>query len=239
MAAVESFFLSMRELTLCSMVLRLFLAMFFGGVIGMERERRRRPAGFRTYMLVCLGAALTMILSQYLNGIIESKWTYLRMGTDITRLSAQVINGIGFLGAGTILATGRQEVKGLTTAAGLWSAACMGIAIGAGFYECVVPGVLFMLLGITLLPYFELIFVSRGKNMNIYVELTSMSDLGSILIFLKSENIKIYDIDLAHVSDTSTRPNAVLSLHLAKCEPHTNILARLSKIENICVLEEL
>ena len=124
----------LREMNVASVLLRLTVAMLFGGFIGLERERKRRPAGFRTYMLVCLGAALTMLLSQYESYMVTHAWheTAMEIGlrTDVSRFGAQVINGIGFLGAGTIIVTGKQEVKGLTTAAGLWASACMGLAIG-------------------------------------------------------------------------------------------------------------
>ena len=113
----------LREMNVASVLLRLTVAMLFGGFIGLERERKRRPAGFRTYMLVCLGAALTMLLSQYESYMVTHAWheTAMEIGlrTDVSRFGAQVINGIGFLGAGTIIVTGKQEVKGLTTAAGL------------------------------------------------------------------------------------------------------------------------
>ena len=146
----------LREMNVISILLRLVLAMLFGGFIGLERERKRRPAGFRTYMLVCLGAALTMLLSQYESFMVTTAWreTAAEIGlrTDVSRFGAQVINGIGFLGAGTIIVTGKQEVKGLTTAAGLWASACMGLAIGAGFYECVLLGFVLIFLTNRLLP---------------------------------------------------------------------------------------
>ncbi len=92
-------------------------------------------------MLVCLGAALTVLLSLYeftmVTGPVVGYLRRDRHKTDVSRFGAQVINGVGFLGAGTILVTGRREVKGLTTAAGLWASACTGLAVGAGFYECV------------------------------------------------------------------------------------------------------
>ena len=137
----------LREPNLASSMFRLTLATICGGLIGIERIRKRRPAGFRTHTLVCIGAALTMIISQYL-------WSR-GQTTDLSRLGAQVINGIGFLGAGTIIVTGRQQVKGLTTAAGLWASACMGLAIGAGFYFGAVVGCILIILTTTLLSYFE------------------------------------------------------------------------------------
>ena len=121
-----SIFNGVRDITMLSVTVRLCLAVLCGGMIGLERAFKRRPAGFRTHILICLGASLTTMTSQYL---------YLNMHyfTDMARLGAQVVAGIGFIGAGTIIVTKRQRVKGLTTAAGLWASACMGLAIGAGF----------------------------------------------------------------------------------------------------------
>ncbi|MBQ6686360.1 MAG: MgtC/SapB family protein, partial [Firmicutes bacterium] len=120
----------LREFHTASVFLRLTLAMILGGLIGLERGRMRRPAGFRTYLLVCLGASLTMILSQYCYHLQSTEWVGLigKTPIDISRLGAQVISGIGFLGAGTMIITRRQHVKGLTTAAGLWTSGCMGLA---------------------------------------------------------------------------------------------------------------
>ena len=127
----------LRELNFVSIALRLLLSAVIGFSLGMERGRKRRPAGCRTYMLVCMGATLTLLLSQYEYYMLTNRWYDLALEigirTDVSRFGAQVINGVGFLGAGTILVTGRREVKGLTTAAGLWASACMGLAIGAGF----------------------------------------------------------------------------------------------------------
>ena len=119
--------LELRDLTYASAALRLLLAVLVGGILGIERGRKNRPAGLRTYMLVCLGATTVMMTNQYVTQC---------MGTgDPVRMGAQVISGIGFLGAGSIMVTGRNQIRGITTAAGLWAAACIGLAIGIGFYE--------------------------------------------------------------------------------------------------------
>ena len=115
-------FLRGPQLDTLSIVVRLFLAVLCGGVIGIERERKRRPAGFRTHILICLGAALVTLTSQYL--LLE-----LKLFTDPARLGAQVIAGIGFIGAGTIMVN-RGNITGLTTAAGMWVVAGIGMAIG-------------------------------------------------------------------------------------------------------------
>ena len=129
---MENYWMSLRELNLGSMMLRILLAMLMGGVIGFDREQKHRPAGFRTYMLVAVGAAATAILSQYLDTMLNTFWAdaYEIVGrrTDVVRLGARVISGIGFIGTDSILVTERKEVKGLTTACCLWASACMGLA---------------------------------------------------------------------------------------------------------------
>ena len=168
--------------------------MLFGGIIGLERGRRRRPAGFRTHILVCMGAALAMSISQYVA-------VTLGQTTDVSRLGAQVINGIGFLGAGTIVVTGSQQVKGLTTAAGLWASACMGLAIGAGYYECALLACFTIFITMTVLNYVEKLLTSRTKNMNINVTMTEVGAIPGVLDSLRSMNIKIFDVEITNVRD--------------------------------------
>ena len=185
----------LREVNTASVLLRLTLAMFCGGMIGLERARKHRPAGFRTYMLVCMAAALTMLLSQYESYMLHHVWAEkaaeIGIRTDVSRFGAQVINGIGFLGAGTILVTGQQKVKGLTTAAGLWASACMGLAVGAGFYECVGLAFLLIFLVVHLLPAVELYIVENAKNMNIYVEFQSLDNVAEINNRIKAKDVTI------------------------------------------------
>ena len=221
------------------MMLRIILALLMGGLIGMERERKRRPAGFRTYMLVALGAALTVMLSQYLDYMLNNPWAEINASigvkADVSRFGAQVINGVGFLGAGTIIVTGRQEVKGLTTAAGLWASACMGLAIGAGFYECMLVGFLLIFLCMRILP-----FIAKARNMNVYVEMDSVENVGTIVNLIKSENITLYDVEIdKEQHEHLTQINAVFSLHLPHKENHTEILAKLSTLDGIITIEEI
>ena len=175
----------LRELNAPSMMLRIVLAIINGGIIGFEREKKNRGAGFRTYMLVALGATLTVMLSQYLDLMLRGPWMSaaeeIGIRTDVSRFGAQVINGVGFLGAGTIIVTGRQEVKGLTTAAGLWASACMGLAIGAGFYECMLIGCLLILLSLELLPVLEEAMNAISKNLNVHVEMEGMESVSGVI----------------------------------------------------------
>ena len=116
-----------HPLTLQEVVIRILAAIFIGGLIGLERGMKNRPAGLRTYMLVCVGSCLVMMTNQY---VFQSSGS-----GDPMRLGAQVISGIGFLGAGTIVVTRHNQIKGLTTAAGLWVSAGLGLALGIGFYS--------------------------------------------------------------------------------------------------------
>ena len=239
-----AFFDQLRQLNFVSLLLRLTLAMLFGGLIGLERERKRRPAGFRTYMLVCLGAALTMLLSQYEYYMVTHDWAELAgqigIRTDVSRFGAQVINGIGFLGAGTIIVTGRQEVKGLTTAAGLWASACMGLAIGAGFYECVLLGFVLIFLAIRLLPQVENYIIESARHMNIYVEFQSLDNVGAIINRIKAQDVQIYEVDIARGREEDLRrPSAVFSIRLHQKQAHTRVLAAISEVDGVYTIDEI
>lgn len=234
----------LRELNILSVALRLALAMLLGGMIGMERGRKRRAAGFRTYLLVCMGAALTMLLGQYFSEMFSNEWAGLKaglgIGTDAARLGAQVINGIGFLGAGTIIVTGRQEVKGLTTAAGLWASACMGLAVGAGFFECVLLAFVLIFLSIRVLPYVEVFIVENTRNMNIYVEFDSMDDVGAIISQVKKQEVQILDVEIDRGGEHGkTRPSANFVIRLRRRMKHAELLASISAAEGIRAIEEL
>ena len=234
----------LREFHFASVVLRLALAMLLGGCIGLERERKRRPAGFRTYMLVCLGAALTVLLSLYEYTLVTGPWSALAaelgMKTDVSRFGAQVINGIGFLGAGTILVTGRQQVKGLTTAAGLWASACTGLAVGAGFYECVLIAFAMIFLSIRLFPIVDAYIQENARDINLYLEFNSMDDVSTIINQLKAQNVQIYDIDIErNKSGEALHPSAIFSIRLNEKIPHTQLLSDLAELDCFCVIEEL
>lgn len=226
----------LRELTVEALVLRLILAVFLGGVIGLERGRKNRPAGFRTYMLVSLGAAMTMILGQY-GAVLAGN---AGVQTDVTRFGAQVINGIGFLGAGTILVTPKQQVKGLTTAAGLWASACMGLALGAGFYECVLLAFGLIMVVVLLLPKIEVFLIEKSRNMDIYVETATLDGIPEVIGCLKAHGIHIYDVDIERGSKSrEIHPNAVFSTRLQKKQSHTQVVALLSQLEGIRSIKEI
>ena len=180
--------LLLRELNLGSMMLRILLAMLMGGVIGLDREMKGRPAGFRTYMLVAMGAAATSILSQYLTLMLSTQWAedFALVGqkTDAVRLGAQVISGIGFLGAGTIIVTKRNEIKGLTTAATLWSTACMGIAVGVGFYECAMIMYILLIIILVFVSVLDKKYLKIPTSTALYLEVRKEAGLGDAIEYI-------------------------------------------------------
>lgn len=233
----------LRELNFVSIALRLLLSAVIGFSLGMERGRKRRPAGCRTYMLVCMGATLTLLLSQYEYYMLTNRWYDLALEiglrTDVSRFGAQVINGVGFLGAGTILVTGRREVKGLTTAAGLWASACMGLAIGAGFYESVVLGTVLIFLSMRFLPTIENMMVERAPFLNIYVEFESLDNIGAIIGRIKEQNSQILDVEIDHGrGEGSGNPSAAFSLRLPRHQPHSDVLVSVSGLDCVYTVEE-
>lgn len=231
----------LREFTYPSIFLRLTLAMLFGGIIGLEGTRKGRAAGFRTYILVSVGSALTILLGQYMAQMLELSWSSEEGArVDTARMGAQVINGIGFLGAGTILITNHQQVKGLTTAAGLWASACVGLAIGAGFYECVIPAFLLVFAVVKLLPYGEDLIIENLRNINLYVEYDKLEHTGKVVDQIRKLGVQIYEIEIDRQGiQEGKRPSAVFTLRLKQKIPHDQVLAHISALECISSIEEI
>lgn len=234
----------MVTLSFWQVVVRLLVATLCGGLIGIDRGRKHRPAGFRTYIIVCMGAALTIILSTYISAMLGSTlWSLSATDmhtTDISRFGAQVINGIGFLGAGTIIVTGRQQVKGMTTAAGLWASACMGLAIGAGFYQGALIGCILIIMTMVIFSKLESFILSRSRNINVYVEFEGAEDLPAIIEKIKSHDIKIFDVEIYKAkSGESNFPNAIFTLQLPKKKSHTTLITAIAEVDNVRTIEEL
>lgn len=231
------------ELNIWDTIARILIAALCGGLIGIERGRKHRPAGFRTYMIVCMGAALTMILGTYLAIMLSQRWLPLlgfSISTDVSRLGAQVINGIGFLGAGTIIVTGKNQIKGLTTAAGLWASACMGLAIGAGFYIAALIACILIVITIVVFSKLEQLILMRSRNMNVYVEFENTDDVAEIVSKLKNIDVRIFDVEITKAKYAENKiPNAVISMQLPKKTPHTDIFSVISEIETVSAIEEL
>jgi len=178
------------------LMIRLVVACILGGIIGYEREHMQRPAGFRTHILVCVGAALVMVTSEF----IFKKYTG-QANIDPARLGAQVISGIGFLGAGTIIREG-FSVKGLTTAASLWAVSCVGIAAGIGFYEGAVAATVLIYVTLILLRRVENHTAERNLYKVIYVQVDNgMERVGTVSDIFGKYNAPIRSIEFIEDGD--------------------------------------
>ena len=228
-----SIFNGLRTVTMLSVTVRMLLAVACGGIIGIEREYKRRPAGFRTHILICLGAAMTTLTSQYL---------YLNMHyyTDMARLGAQVVAGIGFIGAGTIIVTRDKRVKGLTTAAGLWAAAIIGLALGGGFYEGGIFATILILLAELLFSKLEYRMLENAPEINLYMEYTDKRCLENVLKLYRELNLKILNMEITR-STGSEKHNvcAIFSLRLNKRCKVEQLVAKVSGTEGVVSVEEL
>ena len=225
-------FLRGEHLDLLSITVRLVLAVICGGVIGLERERKRRPAGFRTHILICLGAAMTTLTSQYI--VLE-----LKLFTDLARLGAQVIAGIGFIGAGTIIVTRRRQVKGLTTAAGLWTAAIVGLCCGAGFFEGAVFATFIIILAELVFARLEYFIVSNAKSFNLFVEYSEGAVLANIVDTIKKSGAYVADMEVTKSTSVEKHLCATFSMKLPRQLSHAAMMTLVAKIEGVVAVEEL
>ena len=225
---------SLRGLTFASITVRLVLCVLCGGVICIEREYKRRPAGFRTHILICLGAAMTTLTSQYL-------LLYLGYNTDVSRMGAQVIAGIGFIGTGAIIVTRRKRVKGLTTAAGLWASAIVGLALGAGFFEGALYATLLIVAAELIFSKVEYRMMRNSPEINLYVEYTSRDSLDGILQMLHNRNIKVLNMEITRTADSSKANSycAIFSLQLAKRHTAKDTIDRIVSSPGVVLVEEL
>ncbi len=207
----------LRDLNVVSIAIRLVLAMFLGGTIGLERGKQGRAAGMRTHIFVCLGATLTTMIGFFAVEVMGSSG-------DPLRVAAQVISGIGFLGVGTILLKGRFQITGLTTAAGLWCAAAIGIALGAGFYEGAIITFVCSMLTVTIFWRVEYILNKKYRRFGIYLEICSDKHVREAIDLIE-KTYRVTDVQVTaprsgtvgnvgleanvHNSDLSTSPKEV------------------------------
>lgn len=181
---------NLQELNFITIIFRMALAIFIGGVIGTERDIKHRAAGLRTHILVCFGAAVIMMTNEYIFKM------YPNAEVDITRMGAQVVSGIGFIGAGTILVTNQNQVKGLTTAAGLWAAAALGLAIGIGFYEIALAGGLAIIGVVTLLQPFKRFIQRRTEPADLTLIIQANNGFRDFLKYTASVDVSIANLEI-------------------------------------------
>ena len=161
-------------------LIRLLMALVASGILGMERTRKLRPAGMRTYMLVCIGACSTVLAGL-------SLFEAYGPGFDPARMSAQVISGIGFLGVGSILVVGKSHVRGLTTAAGLWATASIGLACGIGYVQIACAATVIVFMTMTVMSRLEASARFESNNERYYIELSDLTMVNGLTAELRQE----------------------------------------------------
>ena len=224
--------MDLQQLNYLSIIVRILLAVVFGCLIGVERESKNRPAGFRTYTLVSVGACLVMMTNQYMFSLYQSG--------DPARLGAQVISGVGFLGAGTILVTRSNQVRGLTTAAALWASACVGLALGIGFYvgALIVGGVL--LLVMVLLRPLNHVLQRKNGIMRLYAHFDNSDTIDVFLRECKTEKVSVSDMQPLLQKDEEKGGIVVLieMKNMAKTD-REELVHKFSELQGVRYIEEL
>ena len=220
--------MEIRELTYMSVALRIFLAIIIGGLIGLDRGMKNRPAGLRTYMLVGLGSCLVMMTNQFIYQVFT-------VG-DPARMSAQVVSGIGFLGAGTIVVTRRSQVKGLTTAAGLWASAAVGLAVGIGFYEAAIAGGLGVFFVMTGLQELDARVHRKAKTVEVFLELDRETSLGEFLREAQERNLDVRDVQRESGGENGTRAY-IATVKVEKRRNLTELSEEVREIPGVVFLE--
>lgn len=222
----------LQEVTLFSVIVRVGLSVLIGGILGAERGIRNRPAGFMTYVLVCMGSTLVMLTNQYIAAVVPD--------TDPTRFGAQVISGIGFLGAGTIIVTRKDEIRGLTTAAGLWVAAGIGLAIGSGFYTGAIVGCLFCVFSLISLKRIDVYIKKHARSMEIYLEYNSAFSMRNLSQFTEKYGYELFDMQRGKVKTLKEDLGTlVFSIDLVKKRNHQEVLECLYSIEGVEYIQEI
>ena len=224
--------MEIREVTYAAIAFRVVAAVVLGGIIGLERGLKNRPAGLRTYMLVCVGACLIMLTNQYI---------YQVFGTgDQVRMGSQVVSGIGFLGAGTIIVTKRNQIKGLTTAAGLWADAAVGLAIGIGFYEAAIIGGCAIFVVLTVIHSWENRLQRNRKIIEAYVELGSTTSLGAFMREIRKLDLDIDSFQMEHDSTLDTQIRSfIITLKSKGKRNHEALFQSIREIKGVVYFEEL
>lgn len=208
------FFLSLRDFTFTSIVFRLLGALLCGAMVGVDREMRNKKAGLKTHVLVCLGASLCMVVSECV--ILGREG----VTTDATHLAANVVTGVGFLCAATLMTRGNGSLHGLTTAAGLWTCAIIGLACGAGWLEVGLLAAGIELAVFAVLGRADAYISTISRGFDLYVEMADYEDVPQLLDTLHESNVHFSDLQVTKspVGTVIVRLNATTA-HLREKEP--------------------
>ena len=222
-------------------IIRVVLSLVIGSIFGLERGSKSQPAGIRTHSIVCMAACLIMMTNEFVS---------YKFGTgDPTRLGAQVISGVGFLGAGTILITDKKKVTGLTTAAGIWASAGIGLAIGVGFYEGALIVAISVWSVITMFQPLKKYLQSRSKVIELYIVVKSTEAYNRVLVYCAENGIRLNDSRTAF-GDVNTerieyfdvpdkRIASFMTLELSGKFEHLKLMEEIADIVGVIYVEEV
>lgn len=217
---------TLREFSLLTVVVRLLLALLLGGLVGLERERSRQAAGLRTHILVCTAATMTMLIGIFATEVMD-------FSTDPLRIAAQVVSGIGFIGAGAIMVRSGRHIKGITTASGLWCTAAIGLAVGAGFYEGAIICSIIVLIVMSLLKKLDKSLLFKNTDSYIYFEIKGSDNVNQVFEDLRALSL---DLTLNEIlppkSGTSGNVGVIIKLN-NPVNDIRKVSNAISKIENV------
>ncbi len=223
----------LEDFNLLSIVVRLLLAIIMGGIIGFERASKRQAAGLRTFALVCLGSALAVIVNLYL-------WELTGSTSDAGRIPAGVVSGVGFLGVGTIVVTNRNHVKGLTTVAGLWATAALGLALGAGMIIISVIAFVLLMVTISFLQVVSRLQEKYNRIMGLYLEVDKDKGMNQLATYIQKKNYEIISMEKKREKILKGYDLAVLmELNLKNKYDHSQVLAEIGSIDGVNYIEEV
>lgn len=217
--------------TLENVILRIIVSVVLGAVIGIDRGAKRRGGGARTTTTVCIGATLVMLMEQYLMQCFPGM-------ADITRMAAQVVSGVGFLGAGTILVAGRQ-IKGLTSAAGIWFSACVGLAVGIGFLDGAVLVTIVLLVALHAIPGIERRIYAHSRYMALHMEVEDAKLITFLFHKFKEDGCVIDTFD-ANKPKAKRLPTVIeVVIHIPKKRNKDDYLMELRDIPGVLWVDDM
>ena len=236
---------TLRDFNVVSVIVRTFLSVLCGALIGYGRSQKERSAGFRTYTLICLGACMSVLLTLYLQEMLDTQWAEQVAAAgakfDASRIAAGTISGIGFLGAGIIIKGSHQQVKGLTTATGLFTTVCLGLAVGIGFYECVFWALFVIVLVLNIMTPLEADFKRQLRNITLNVEFETVENIQQISEVIIAQNASIYDIDIERSASKGDKLcSAIFILQMARGQnSHSAMLSSVAELPFVHSVQEL
>ena len=228
----DHFVTFVREWSLLSLMIRMLTALLVGIIIGINRSVKHRGAGIKTHTLVCLGASIIMAMGQYL-------YIHFPSEVDIARLGAQVVSGVGFLGVGTIIVTGKRQVRGLTTAAGLWTCACIGLAAGIGFVEGVIICLVLVIFTYSVLDQLDSTLRKKSKNLDFYIEFDNNRSVSTFIQEMNEQGWKLEIFELSRGRGQEEGPSATVTIEVKDRKKRPLLPAMLRQMEGIRFVEEL